>query len=184
VQPPPLAPRRPRNPWIPLVAVGAAALAMFVAAGTCVTLLVTQTDTDVLRVALDDVQPGGARLVPLTRFGADEAGRTQGLWVVRPDEATALALLAVDPHSGCRVEWRADQELGGVSPILRDPCTGSIYDGAGGRIFGPAPRGLDRFPASIDFDARQIEVEMDRLQLGACALDTVDSAACTSPPRR
>jgi Rieske Fe-S protein len=184
VQPPPLTPRRPRNPWIPLAAVGAAAFAVLVAAGACITLLVTQTETDVLRIALDDVQPGGARLVPLTRFGADEEGRTHGLWVVRRDDATALALLTVDPHSGCRVEWRADQEFGGVSPILRDPCTGSIYDGVGRRLFGPAPRGLDRFAASIEFDAREIEVEMKRMQLGPCSPGIVGDVECTAPPGR
>ncbi len=146
--------------------VGAVALAMLVAAGACVTLLLTQTDVDVLRVALDDVQPGGARLVPLTRFGADEDGRTHGIWIVRPDEATAVALLTVDPHSGCRVEWRADQRYAGTSPILRDPCAGSIYDGVGRRLFGPASRDLDRFPTSIDADAREIEVELKRAQPG------------------
>ncbi|MDA0256250.1 MAG: hypothetical protein O3C25_00710, partial [Chloroflexi bacterium] len=182
VQPPSLAPRRPRNPWIPLAMVGAAALTLLVAAGTCVALLVTQTDTDTLRVALDDVQPGGARLVPLTRFGADEEGRTHGLWIVRPDEATALALalLTVDPHSGCRVEWHADQQYDGASPILRDPCTGSIYDGVGRRLFGPAPRGLDRLPARIDFDAREVEVEMARVQLGPCSLGVEGDVECST----
>ncbi len=159
--------------------VGGAALAALVAAGACVTLLLTQTEADVLRIALDDVQPGGARLVPLTRFGADEEGRTHGLWVVRPDAATALALSTVDPHSGCRVEWRADRQHAGVSPIFRDPCTGSIYDGSGRRLFGPAPRGLDRFPASIDFGARAIVIDADQLQLGPCSPGVSGDVECT-----
>jgi hypothetical protein len=134
VQPPSLAPRCPRNPWIPLAMVGAVALAMLVAAGACVTLLLTQTDVDVRRVALDDLQPGGARLVALTRFGADEDGRTHGIWIVRPDYVTAVALLTIDPHSGCRVEWRADQRYAGTSPFPREEVWGG--GGRGARASG------------------------------------------------
>ena len=160
VQPPPLTPHRPHNPWIPLALVGAAALALLVLTSTCITLLVTQTDTNVIRIALDDVQPGGARLIPLTRFGADTEGRTHGMWIVRLDEITALALLTIDSHSGCRVEWRTSQKYAGVSPILRDTCAGSIYDGKGRVLFGPASRGLDHFPTSIDSHTREIVIDI------------------------
>ncbi len=149
-----------------LAIVGAAALLVITAAGTCTVLVLTRAHDDVLVLALDDVRAGNARLVPLSRFGADEAGRTHGLWVVRAAEGPVAALLTVDPHSGCRVEWRADGEFAGISPILRDPCTGSIYDAAGSRLFGPAPRGLDRFPATVDRERDAITIELSRRQAG------------------
>lgn len=182
MQLPPLAPRRPHNQSIALALVGGAILAVIVAAGACAALLVTRTQADVLTIALDDVQPGSARLVPLARFGADEMGRTHGLWVVRPREGVVLALLTVDPHSGCRVEWRADQRYGSVSPILRDPCTGSIYDAAGVRLFGPAPRGLDRVPAVVDREVREISIDLDRRQSGPCSPGVEGDAECAIAP--
>ncbi len=103
---------------------------------------------------------------------------------MRPDASNAFALLTVDAHSGCRVEWRADREYEGASPILRDPCAGSIYDAGGRRLFGPAPRDLDRFAAVVDADARTIEIAMDDRRLGACAPGMLGTADCGRAPSR
>ena len=35
---------------------------------------------------------------------------------------------------------------------FRNPCHGETYDMAGQRVFGPAPRGLDRIAIEIDGD--------------------------------
>ncbi len=149
-----------------LAIVGTAALLAITGIAACTGLVLTRVQDDVLTLTLDDVRPGSARLVPLIRFGADTAGRTHGLWVVRRGDGPVVALLTIDPHSGCRVEWRADEQFGGFSPILRDPCTGSVYDAAGIRLFGPAPRGLDRFPTTVDRDAGKIAIEITRPQTG------------------
>lgn len=162
-----------------LAIVGTAALLAITGIAACTGLVLTRVQDDVLTLTLDDVRPGSARLVPLIRFGADTAGRTHGLWVVRRGDGPVVALLTIDPHSGCRVEWRADRQHAGVSPIFRDPCTGSIYDGSGRRLFGPAPRGLDRFPASIDFGARAIVIDADQLQLGPCSPGVSGDVECT-----
>ena len=149
-----------------LAIVGAAALLVITAAATCAALVLTRAHDDVLVLALDAVRADNARLVPLSRFGADGEGRTHGLWVVRAGENAVAALLTIDPHSGCRVEWRADGEFAGVSPILRDPCAGSVYDAAGARLSGPAPRGLDRFAAAVDRAAGTITIELSTRQRG------------------
>ena len=149
-----------------LAIVGATVLLAATAAVACTVLVLTRAQDDVLTLPLEEVREGGARLVPLSRFGADDAGRTHGLWVVRPGEGAVAALLTIDPHSGCRVEWRADGRFDGVSPILRDPCLGSIYDAAGSLLAGPATRGLDRFPATVDREAREIAIELTERQPG------------------
>jgi cytochrome b6-f complex iron-sulfur subunit len=65
-------------------------------------------------------------------------------------------------HLGCRVPWCI------TSQWLECPCHGSAYNRWGEWQDGPAPRGLDRFPVSI--------------QDGIVVIDT--SKVVTGPPRR
>ena len=160
-----------------LTIVGAALLLAVTATVACTALVLTRAQDDVITLPLDDVGEGGARLVPLSRFGADGEGRTHGIWVVRLEAGAAVALLTVDPHSGCRVEWRADGRFEGVSPILRDPCRGSVYDAAGIRLAGPASRGLDRFPATVDREAGEIVIAISERQGGPPSPAGRDGAA-------
>ncbi|HEV8564237.1 MAG TPA: Rieske 2Fe-2S domain-containing protein [Actinomycetota bacterium] len=48
------------------------------------------------------------------------------------------------PHLGCRVPFCVS------SRWFECPCHGSKYNGAGEYQLGPAPRGLDRFPITVD----------------------------------
>jgi Rieske Fe-S protein len=66
---------------------------------------------------------------------------------IAPDEFIALAWS--DPHSDCTVPWRPTFRFGGATGWFRDPCHGSTYTRHGARVFGPAPRDLDRYPVSV-----------------------------------
>jgi cytochrome b6-f complex iron-sulfur subunit len=67
-----------------------------------------------------------------------------------------LALWWKCPHLGCTVPWR--ETFSFVDPAtgastqgwFRCPCHGSTYNHAGVRVFGPAPRSMDRMELTID----------------------------------
>ncbi|HEY7948778.1 MAG TPA: Rieske 2Fe-2S domain-containing protein [Acidimicrobiales bacterium] len=59
--------------------------------------------------------------------------------VVQPAAGTFVAFDAICPHEGCTVAFNTDAKL------FICPCHGSRFNGeTGGRISGPAPRGLTR----------------------------------------
>ncbi len=60
-----------------------------------------------------------------------------------------IVLSWVSPHRGCTVPWRDNFEFNGRTGWFRDPCSSSTFDREGGRVFGPAPRDMDRYPVSI-----------------------------------
>ena len=70
--------------------------------------------------------------------------------VVRLEDGEIRALSSKDPHLGCAVPWRPDFEWDGETGFFRNPCRGETYDIAGRRVFGPAPRDLDRFGVEIE----------------------------------
>ena len=55
---------------------------------------------------------------------------------------------------------------------FRCPCHGSTYNDAGVRVFGPAPRSMDRMEVTIDADSGRISVNT-----GEIAKGTEDNAA-------
>jgi cytochrome b6-f complex iron-sulfur subunit len=59
-------------------------------------------------------------------------------------EAGVVALWQKCPHLGCRVPWCQ------TSQWFECPCHGSKYNRVGEKKGGPAPRGMDRFPVSVD----------------------------------
>ena len=59
-------------------------------------------------------------------------------------EQGVVALWQRCVHLGCRVPW-CD-----TSQWFECPCHGSKYNAVGEKRDGPAPRGLDRFPVSVD----------------------------------
>jgi Rieske Fe-S protein len=69
---------------------------------------------------------------------------------------TWRAIYPVDTHPvfglerGCRVRWEPDGKFPRSDPqyhgVFREPCGGSVFNRDGTRVFGPAPRDLDRFP--------------------------------------
>ncbi|MGH9149853.1 MAG: ubiquinol-cytochrome c reductase iron-sulfur subunit, partial [Acidimicrobiales bacterium] len=64
--------------------------------------------------------------------------------VLQGMEDGVVALYQKCPHLGCRVPWCDSAQW------FECPCHGSRYNRVGEKKFGPAPRGLDRFPVSVD----------------------------------
>ena len=98
-------------------------------------------------------------------------GRLDAFWARSPDR---------DADRGCAVELveAGDPRLERVPPPFAgepggflDPCGGSRWLLSGERVFGPAPRGLDRFPLAEGDSA--LLIDLGRVLLGAC----VDSAS-------
>lgn len=58
--------------------------------------------------------------------------------------AGVVALYQKCTHLGCRVPWCS------TSQWFECPCHGSQYNRVGEKKGGPAPRGLDRFPVSVE----------------------------------
>ena len=77
-----------------------------------------------------------------------------------------LALWRKCPHLGCTVPWRADFNFLGRTGWFRCPCHGSTYTDAGVRVYGPAPRSLDRMELTIDPDTKQISVNTGKITKG------------------
>jgi len=90
------------------------------------------------------------------------------LHLVRLHAGEVLALWARDPHLGCTVPYRPTYQFDGREGWFRNPCHGETYDLAGYRVFGPTPRGLDRFHVEV-VDGRVI-VDLSRLELGPTRL--------------
>ncbi|MFN0030153.1 MAG: ubiquinol-cytochrome c reductase iron-sulfur subunit [Acidimicrobiales bacterium] len=83
----------------------------------------------------------------LTEYPADAVGKGTALYpaALHPMlEAGFTALWQTCPHLGCRVPECA------TSQWFECPCHGSQYNRNGEKKGGPAPRGMDRFPGSVD----------------------------------
>lgn len=81
------------------------------------------------------------------------------IFLVHDPEVGFLALYNRDPHLGCRIKWN------GAALRFEDPCHGSQYTRTGGYIFGPSPRGLDRFAVVVAEDG-SLSVDLAKFQLG------------------
>jgi Rieske Fe-S protein len=93
-------------------------------------------------------------------FAVNEPVRFQDhrFWLVRLDSGEFVALLTKSPHRGCTVPWRPDFEFMGKKGWFRDPCYQSTWDVTGTLVFGPSPRGMDRFPVRQDGDTVLVNV--------------------------
>jgi cytochrome b6-f complex iron-sulfur subunit len=97
-------------------------------------------------------------------------------WLVNLTEAQGgpgfLALWWKCPHLGCTVPWLdnftwPDPATGQPTQgWFRCPCHGSTYDDAGVRVFGPAPRSMDRMALTIDPNSGRISVNTGRVTKG------------------
>ncbi|MSQ41610.1 MAG: hypothetical protein EXR65_01010 [Dehalococcoidia bacterium] len=170
---------RPRNPWPAIALFGIVVLGGLIGIGACVAAFVSSVPHRTLEVPLSDLMPGAPRFYPRISFGADAAGNTLGVWLVRRGGGGVLALYSRDPLSGCHVPWRTDTSFGGVSPVFRAECSGSAWDAEGARLSGPAPRGLDRFDATVAETTASVDLE--RLQLGPCPPGVAGPAECSQP---
>lgn len=67
-----------------------------------------------------------------------------GRFYITSYEGSVYALYQKCTHLGCRVPF-CD-----TSKMFECPCHGSVFNVKGEYIAGPAPRGLDRFPVTLD----------------------------------
>ncbi len=72
-------------------------------------------------------------------------------WLVKLESGEILALSQRSTHLGCTVPWRSEFEFQGRKGWFRDPCSGATWDIDGTLVFGPAFRGLDRYPLRIEY---------------------------------
>jgi len=79
-------------------------------------------------------------------------------WLVRLDSGEFVALLTRSPYRGCTVPWRPDFEFMGKKGWFRDPCHNDTFTIDGSHVFGPAPRGMDRFPVRVVDGAVRVKV--------------------------
>lgn len=68
--------------------------------------------------------------------------RLGAAWLVRADDGQIHAFSTTCPHLGCAVDWDEGAK------VFRCPCHTSAFGLDGGRIGGPAKRGLD--PLAVD----------------------------------
>jgi hypothetical protein len=133
----------------------------------------------------------GTRLSDVSAWGFSYRG-VSGWLVSRGDGVDAF--WARSPHLGCAVH---PVDTGAVldgaiasadlAPETRgvffDPCGNSVWLFTGERIFGPAPRGLDRFDATLEATVRGDEVTIDfsSVRLGECSTGVEGHVPCSSP---
>ncbi len=91
--------------------------------------------------------------------------------VVAGMEVGFVALFQKCPHLGCRVPEC------GTSQWFECPCHGSQYNRVGEKQAGPAPRGMDRFPVSVD-DSGGVVIDTGTVVTGpAIGTDTIGQGA-------
>lgn len=73
-----------------------------------------------------------------------EASKVYSPAILPGMEAGVVALYQKCTHLGCRVPWCP------TSQWFECPCHGSQFNRVGEKKGGPAPRGLDRFPVSVE----------------------------------
>jgi cytochrome b6-f complex iron-sulfur subunit len=94
-----------------------------------------------------------------------------------------LALWQKCPHLGCTVPWEpgfsfTDPATGDARKgWFRCPCHQSTYNDAGVRVYGPAPRSMDRMELAIDPSTKTITVDTGRITKG-----TTDNALYAVKP--
>ncbi len=97
---------------------------------------------------LESVADGGGHFeYPAGRLyivAYNEASDTDGQYAEITNGASVMAIYQKCVHLGCRVPW-CDS-----SRWFECPCHGSRYNRWGEYQFGPAPRGLDRFPVELE----------------------------------
>jgi hypothetical protein len=157
---------RPRNPWPRLLVFGAVILALLVAGGACLTAFINTGADPVLRLRFDELEPGVPRFEPITRWGADPDQFTYGIWVTVIPEVGTKAYLSRNVDSGCHMQWLATEQVGEVTGVFFDRCSGSSYAIDGTAVGGPATRQLDEFEVSTA--AGDVRVDFRRLLIGDC----------------
>jgi cytochrome b6-f complex iron-sulfur subunit len=82
----------------------------------------------------------------------------EGRLYVTKARGDLFALSQKCPHLGCQVPFCES------SGQFECPCHGSVFDVAGEWIQGPSPRGMDRYPTTVEHDV--VVVDTDTLEPG------------------
>ena len=102
-----------------------------------------------------------------------------------------IALYTYDTHQphreqGCTVRWRPEIPVATYKTgeeglgVFRVGCSGSTFDMSGRRLFGPAPRDLDRFPLEVSDNV--ILVDTRTLLCGEAATRDAEEGCERAPP--
>src|SRR5439155_19477200 len=103
---------------------------------------------DILAQIADKKQPfyvpeARAYINPYPAFALPKAKKAYSESILPEMQAGIVVLYQKCVHLGCRVPWCQ------TSQWFECPCHGSKYSRVGEKKGGPAPRGLDRFPAEV-----------------------------------
>ena len=122
-----------------------------------------------LIVALSFAWPSGSKVDQVSWFSAGRASDfavnepvrfpEHRFWLVKLGDDQFIALLTRSPYRGCTVPWRPDFEFMGKKGWFRDPCHNDTFSIDGSHVFGPAPRGMDRFPVRIEAGIVRVNVK-------------------------
>jgi cytochrome b6-f complex iron-sulfur subunit len=102
--------------------------------------------------------PGRVYIQPYPKAALAKAKNVYTGGVLEGMEQGVVAIYQKCVHLGCRVPWCQ------TSQWFECPCHGSQYNRVGEKKGGPAPRGLDRFPVSVE--GNRISVDTGLVVLG------------------
>lgn len=80
----------------------------------------------------------------------------KAVYAIKDRRGHLEVLTAVCPHLGCTVQWDAAKNE------FHCPCHGSVFAPDGSHIAGPAPRGMDSLPISIEGGELKVRYESFR----------------------
>ena len=80
----------------------------------------------------------------------------KAVYVTKDSSGQLCVLSAVCPHLGCTVPWNKSKNA------FFCPCHGGTYSADGTRISGPALRGMDTLPISVQDGQLQVEFQYFR----------------------
>lgn len=75
--------------------------------------------------------------------------------LVRDEEGAFVAFSGTSSHLGGMVPWYPERQYESLVGVFMEPCHNETWARDGTRVFGPAPRDLDRFALRLD-DGRVI----------------------------
>ncbi len=138
------------------------------------------------------VELAGYRLSEIPAWGFSFRGATG--WLVSRSDGGVDAFWARSPYLGCAVYPISSGERfeGAVARydlsrqtrgVFFDPCGNSLWLFSGERIFGPTPRGLDRFDATLEARPQGdvVTIDFGTVALGACSPGVEGEVQCSLP---
>ena len=102
-------------------------------------------DRLVFAVRVEQVPPGTVMSFAATHGSTGHPA----FHLVRLADGEFVALLDRSPHLGNPVPYLPDLVFAGRTGWFREPLHHETFDMAGYRVFGPAPRGLDRLAVEV-----------------------------------